>query len=734
MTQEPLTDLFSAGDCGSTIARNILRTLAMQNIESGCKLLDVALQHTLVRSGFRAAATGVLMPDLETWFGGTDQQFEYNHVQLADRVLSQLHLPRDWRFTKLLMMRACAAGDYAGAREVATNTLETAGKQVPDEVVLGCSNVLAQVYSAQGEFEPAAKYYAEGAEAARRTKHDFEEWDQRVGLIWSLQSLDRPLEALREIDAAETIACRMEDCDALAKTLIDRGNTLRGLGRRAEARHAYEGALAAADAASNAARKSDSLGNLGTIAHLEGDFAAAENFHRRALEISRALPDQQSAQYDLNNLALALWSQGRSAEALGYEEEALGIARLRNDRDSVEQYCDSVRRMSEALGLSPGGDAKALQSEERASEEEKPRPATPTPKAPDPVEMKVRALLNEGRPGEAIQFLEEHLVQNPNDGSARSLNAVMLARTGNQKEAFEQMERAVEQALDDMAVHFRRVDVYTIGRRLEELLGRYADAIVDEPFRASFRVGLALVYSRLGRTDEACQQGLEAVHLAPDQALALRVLAEAQFNMAMSRLRPDWDAAWTAFQDCVITLHRLTRQPGEQQGQWLYFAAQCFERFAVASFESNPPLHGTMESRELRLLAVAGDYYQQTQKEDPWRKTERDEDRVGEMIRAFGSPEQIVEAARYLRMDGNLAGVLLLLILSLQKEPRQGAAYYELACTMDAMGDLRAAQDYIRSALEFDPKNEEYREAKRRFDRPQEEGPKLQGESHGEDH
>src|SRR5580700_1167299 len=109
MTQEPLTDLFSAGDCGSTIARNILRTLAMQNIESGCKLLDVALQHTLVRSGFRAAATGVLMPDLETWFGGTDQQFEYNHVQLADRVLSQLHLPRDWRFTKLLMMRACAA-------------------------------------------------------------------------------------------------------------------------------------------------------------------------------------------------------------------------------------------------------------------------------------------------------------------------------------------------------------------------------------------------------------------------------------------------------------------------------------------------------------------------------------------------------------------------------------------------------------------------------------------------
>jgi tetratricopeptide (TPR) repeat protein len=727
--EEPTNCLFQAGSCGSTIVQNLLRSLALQPPQAGEAILEKVLEYPLIRRGFELAARDIIPVDLENWMQGADRRLEYQHVRLVDRALRRLSLPMSWPIAKLFMSRAYNAGDRDAARMGATQVLEQAGKEASDELTLHCSEILGRVNSAEGDFEAAARHWAAGAEAARRGGRDYDEWDQRVGLIWCLQMLGRLIDALDEIEIAETIACRMEDCDAIAKTLIDRGNTMLKLGRYTEAHKAFQGALSAARVSNNRARQSDALGNLGAVADARGDLAGAEQFHRQSLEISLGLEDKESAQFDLNNLAQALWKLGRSQEALEYEEKALAIARQRKDQQSIERYGISARRMAEALGKSQSDAREPAEPAEHKPANPAISPAAYTPQASEIVENKVRALLNGRQRDEAKAFLEEHLARSPKDAHTRALYAIVLVVFGNRSQALEEVETAVADAPLDIDIHFRLVDIYTGADRLSELLARYEKAILDEPFQPALRAGLALVYNRLGRSDEASQQALEAVRLAPQEVLPLRVLAESQFDIAMSRLRSDWDAAWTAFQDCANTLNRLGAQPGSPQNksQWSYYVAQCLERFAMGSFQSNPPLMGGMESNELLLLARAADAYRQAEEHDPGRVTTEDQNRVGEIIRAFGQPEQMAQAARYLRADGDLSGAVVMLTLSLQEQPNQGAAYCELAWTMDALGDRERARQEIQRALQFEPDNPQYREAKRLLDMPPQERPKPRG-------
>ncbi len=725
MGQPRLPDIFSAGNCGSTIVLKVFRTLALQQYESGQVLLDRMLGYRLIESGIRAASDEVLLSDLENWLQGTDARLEYNHVRLAERALEQIGRPRPWSFAKLLMARAYTAGDYAAVRSAAQEVLRAGGKKAAPEVVLHCSNMLGQAYSAMGNFESAVRHWSRGAAVAAKAKLDFEEWDQRTGLIWCYQSLDQPFEALREVEAAESIACRMKDCDALSKTLIDQGNTLTDLGRRPEARHALEGALYAARVAGNASRQSDALGNLGSIALNEGRLAEAEGYHRRALEISLTLPDRQSAQFDFNNLAQVLWAQGRSEESLEAEKQAIAIAHERADQENIERYSASARKMSDALGRPEKAASTRATRGDRAPEAPSERSSPRTGRPADANEKEVRSLLNAGRLGDAKQFLEQRIAENPTDPGVRSLYSILLAKAGDLDGAIEQIETATRLAPEDIGVHFRRVDQYTSANRLDELKVIYESAIAEDPFRAAPRVGLALTYSRMGRTDEAAQQAQEAVTLAADDPFPRRVLAEAQFNTAVALVAPDWDAAWAAFQDCATTLNRLAYEFPDPHGQWHFYAAKCMEEFAMLSYQTNPPFMGGMDIQELQLLGWAMKHLLRAREQDPERVVDPYMNRIDSTIRAFARPQQLAEVARVFRKQNDLSIALGMLTVSLQMQPEQGYAYSELALTMDAMGDRMGARNYIAQAMQYDPNNEEYLEVKRRLDLPQVERPNL---------
>jgi tetratricopeptide (TPR) repeat protein len=714
-------DLFAAGTCGATLVRDLLRTLALKDPDLATAILDRILDHPLIRVGFSEETIPALVADLRGWLGGRDDRFEYQHVKLLLRALQRLRIEPAPEVLEIAMSRAYGVGDERFAESTA-RALNTAGPDAPATLIVRSHDILGRIHSDHGEFDQAAKCFAAGTKAARTARLDYEEWDQRTNRVWCLFAQDRHREALREIDAAERVARRMNRPDSLAKTLLDRGNSELALERMERAHVAYEGALLAAEAAGNLARQSDALGNLGSIAFSKSDFSTAERFHRRALEISRTLSDPKSAQYDLNNLAQALWKQHRSDEAVKALEEALQIAQQGGDRAKIEPYSRSLRQMYTALGryaTAEGIEKRHAPATGEAHAEDRQEEEEETVQQAHALEGRVRMLLNERDAAGAQQLVEGRLAENPADWRARCLYGVLLSVAGDDAGARAQYTLALESAPDSLDPHYRIADSYAKTRELDDLLIRYERLVADEPFRAGTRLALALIHARLGRPDEAIRQALEAVRLAPNQELLYMALAEGQMSKAHSLLRSNWDGAWLAFQDCSTTLFRLTSSGTSQRGQFCAFAGRVFEQFAMASHFTNPPLSGGMDSGEVQVLAQASHFYRQAQEHDPWRAMDSDVARVLEVICALAKPGEITAAAGYLRLDGWQQEALTLLVLSLQADPEQAETYYQLALfTGDADNEesRKAALEHVRRAVNLDPENPSYRQAERYFE------------------
>jgi CHAT domain-containing protein len=709
-------NLFVVGDYGRTVARNLLRSLALQDFNLASSLLEIILKHGLIKSGLKSTAQETLLSDLENWIAGSDHRFEYHHARLVLDGFKRLNIQCDWRLTMLAMTRAYTGGDFEFAEKTANDILLGAGLKTDTKLIVECHNVLGRLHSDRGEFDLAAEHFVAGAKVAEQGKLDFEEWDLHTSCVWCLQKTGNWLEALQQINIAEQVARRINRLDALAKSLIDRGNTHNAVGNLKEARTAFESALVYAEKASDLARQSDALGNLGIIAYQDADYTVAENYHRRALTISRTLSDKKSAQADFNNLAQALWGQGRSEEAVEAQEKALEIARVRKDEADIARYSDRLRFMCQAAGMYVPERFKPTVT----TQPNLPLPHKENVKSPDyDIEKRVRSLLADGKVALAIQFLEDLVQKTPDDCGALCLYGAVLAFSGEDGKARTQFEHALELFPEATDPHIRLVDLCTKTGQLDFLLARYEKSVADQPFSAALRLGLALIYSRKEYMDEAIRQGLEAVRLAPDEELALRVLAETQFVKAQSLLRSNWQGAWIVFQDCVTTLTKLTHLNSERKGQWLAFAANKFEQFAMNSHQSNPPLDG-MHTREVSILTHAARYYQEAQDADPIRSAEQAHERITNVLLGLGNPHELAITAGYMQTDGCLREALFLLRLSLERDPEQAEAYYQLARVMHETGgegSRESVLEYIARALKIDPQNQVYRQAERFFQR-----------------
>lgn len=253
-------DLFAAETCGTTIIRNLLRTLAIKEFDTASRILDHALEHPLIKFGFNPEHQPALIADMRDWLGGADAQFEYQYMTLALRALRQLAIEPDVHLRELAMTRAYQAGDIQFAEGTAAQLIKQA-KKLPAGILVSSHDVLGRIRSDSGEFDQAAQSFAAGAKAARAGKMDYEEWDQRTRRVWCFFAQGKHLEALREIDHAERIARRMNRADALTKTLVDRGNSEMEIGRFQNAREAFLECLAVADSNDDLERQSDALGN-----------------------------------------------------------------------------------------------------------------------------------------------------------------------------------------------------------------------------------------------------------------------------------------------------------------------------------------------------------------------------------------------------------------------------------------------------------------------------------------
>ena len=90
------------------------------------------------------------------------------------------------------------------------------------------------------------------------------------------------------------------------------------------------------------------LAGLAVTYHKLGDFAKAEEYYRRTLDVKRRLGDKRGAAWSLNSLGMIADMQGRYRDALSYEHEAMAIYREAGDRAGIGevQYSASARSIS----------------------------------------------------------------------------------------------------------------------------------------------------------------------------------------------------------------------------------------------------------------------------------------------------------------------------------------------------------------------------------------------------
>jgi tetratricopeptide (TPR) repeat protein len=725
------SDPFEAGELGATLASNLLRSLALRETDTAFLLVKEALGFELFSCSFRSAAGKLSDSGSGRWLGGADPQAEYLYALLVDLAFRQLGIQRNAELSLLLMATALAAGEGETAESVAKDALNRSDETQDHNLVLRCHDTLGRISADRNDFDGAKDHFSAGSKAAREANRPAMEWDQRTNLVWCLQQLGDLVAALKAIDAAEVIARELAEPRCIAKTLLDRGNTELGLGNRVKAQVAFEQVLEVAEQGGEIEIQSDALGNLGNIAYAERRHEEAERWHRRSLAISQTLPDKKSEQFDRNNLALTLAAQGKTEEALEAQQEALKLAHLRKDSGSIARYSESVKRLEKFLG-------RYQPATEDPGSKPQAQPQPPLKEAPpaaakrmDDLEKQVRELTNQGKRDSALRAVTEHLQRSPDDFKAYLLYGILLAASGKNEEAANQIETAIRMAPDSLDAHCRLVDIYTRMEMLPTLTARLAKDSLDDPFRAGPRLALSIIYARTQRFDEAIQQAQKGVALASGDELAFRVLAEAQMGQAHSLLlRHQWDEAWLAFQDGATTIGRLLNIESAQEGQWLTFAAQWFERFATESHRTNPPFAMTMDVREITILAHATRYYRRAQKKDPFRNTENDRDRVTHLIATLARPAEIILAADQLRSDGYAETAMAMLLLSIQMDPDQPEAYFQLAQTFYALnGDTAAATETIQRALALSPGNKKYIEAQKFFlSKPHESAPHKEEE------
>lgn len=124
--------------------------------------------------------------------------------------------------------------------------------------------------------------------------------------------------------------------------------------------------------------------------------------------------------------------------------------------------------------------------------------------------------LDEGRPAEAIPFLEKSLQLYPQEMTTHSNLGAALARLGRYDEAMAVYQKAIEIDPDDPMAYNNLGAAYARQNLYEKALPCYRKALEIDPSLAATHVNLATVLASLGRIDDAILHHEKSLELAPD--------------------------------------------------------------------------------------------------------------------------------------------------------------------------------------------------------------------------
>jgi tetratricopeptide (TPR) repeat protein len=292
------------------------------------------------------------------------------------------------------------------------------------------------------------------------------------------------------------------------------------------------------------------------LAHVyrrKGDLARAAEYFQRTV---RRVPDDIAALWWLGSLQLEL---GRADEAEpsfakasslepGAWEPLYGLGRAALAR---KDYAKSVEHLERALAINPqagpvhyplGLAYKGLGKNAEAETHLRQRSDTDV----SPVDPLMRALdelldssvayhsrgVNAGRAGawaEAVTYFRKAAALDPTNASVRLDLGVALSRSGQTKEAVEQVQRARQLAPHLAKAHYA-AGVLALGTRDRDAVDAFLAALRDDPGLTAAHLAVAHALQRTGRSQEALPHYLEVVARDPADL-------EARFGSAIALVR-----------------------------------------------------------------------------------------------------------------------------------------------------------------------------------------------------
>ncbi len=131
-----------------------------------------------------------------------------------------------------------------------------------------------------------------------------------------------------------------------------------------------------------------------------------------------------------------------------------------------------------------------------------------------------RALIEEGRMQEGIEYFEEALRIKPDAPEAHTNLGKALEKAGRVKEAISHYEQAIRIQPDYFEAHYNLGNVLLQGGKPEEAIAHYKEALRINPDYAEVHNNLGDALLQTGKREDAVAQYREALRLRPDYAMA----------------------------------------------------------------------------------------------------------------------------------------------------------------------------------------------------------------------
>ena len=210
-------------------------------------------------------------------------------------------------------------GDYEKARQHYTNVLKSDPKNLNALLYRGWVEV--QAGNPQAGLDPLNRALNLAIEVDNQEEKG--QILQAIGVAY--EGLNKPDEALRNLEQARDINKTIGNKGGVANSLVEIAGVEASLGKSNEALAEYTEAISIDKEIGAKKSIADAMVNMGVLLQDKGQFDKALGLYKESLQMQRDLGDESNQAVCLNNIGGVYLAQGKSDDALTYYQQALQL-------------------------------------------------------------------------------------------------------------------------------------------------------------------------------------------------------------------------------------------------------------------------------------------------------------------------------------------------------------------------------------------------------------------------